>query len=463
MHSLKLVLIFFIMIFNRIFVAIIDNQQQPDHYSTLGLKNNCNETEIRKAFRILALEYHPDKAHSNITEDERNYRQNRFIEIQNAHEILSDPLRRQKYDLSLLDITYDIFEDDVGNRYTSAPFKMFARTKKFRMSFIAEFKPNLVLPIVIPLEIQLKDVLTGIRIEKEYYRRVECPHCLGNGGHEGHCTSCEVCHGTGVANHLFSRKTSNNIGANYDYNNNNGDNDEGIDDDALLYEQMTTTTCGSCGGLGCHPIGKCKNCHGRGLVMKKERIFFNIPPGCARGRQFNIVGVGHRRIRPDMTGEVMAVLKYIIPDNWNTHPNGDLEHLKILNILSLAQGGHFEIKTPTEEVVEVTIDPIKTIADLFQGHVIQHAGLGLPIADEPSTRGSLIIQIKPDIEPSAYTRSEVESVLELIGIHKGDENFYAMMGLFRFYDGQSDMDDGPVLDQSMYTLNEDDVEIIRAL
>ena len=86
MHSLKLVLIFFIMIFNRIFVAIIDNQQQPDHYSTLGLKNDCNETEIRKAFRILALEYHPDKAHSNITEDERNNILNkRFFIVKEAN------------------------------------------------------------------------------------------------------------------------------------------------------------------------------------------------------------------------------------------------------------------------------------------------------------------------------------------------------------------------------------------
>ena len=436
------------MIFNVIFV-VFSIENQPDHYGALGLNKDCNETEIRKAFRSLALAYHPDKAQTNLTEDERDYRQNRFIEIQNAHEILSDPLRRQQYDLSLLDITYDIFEDDVGNRYTSAPFKMFARTKKFKMSFTAEFKPNLVLPIVIPLEVELKDILTGIHIEKEYYRRVQCPHCQGNGGNQGDCTTCEVCHGTGVANHLFSRKTG---GTDYD--------DKIINEDILLYEQMTTTTCGSCEGLGCHPVGRCNHCHGRGLIMKKEKIILNIPPGCARGRQFTISGIGHRRLRPDMTGEVMAVLKYIIPDNWDTQPNGDLEHEKIMNILSLAKGGHFEIETPTEEVIELRIEPIETIADLFQGHIIRHAGLGLPLADEPSRRGSLIITVKADIEPDSYTRNEVESVLALIGIHKDDVNFDAMMGLFRFNDNQ-DNNSGPELDEAMYTLNEGDVEIIR--
>ena len=164
-------------------LVLSDDDKKPDHYEALGLDSkDVDEVAIKKAFRALALIYHPDKINANnLTEIERDNIHQKFLEIQDAYEVLSDPERKQKYDLSLLDVTYDIYEDDVGNRYTSSHFHMFVRTKKMKMSFSADFQPNIIPPIMIPLEVNLSDIFTGIRLERTFYRRVECPVCSGTG------------------------------------------------------------------------------------------------------------------------------------------------------------------------------------------------------------------------------------------------------------------------------------------
>jgi curved DNA-binding protein CbpA len=141
----------------------------------LGLKKSATESDIKKAYRSLALDLHPDKIPKNATEEERLIAKEKFLQIQEAYEVLSDFEKRMQHDLGQDGVNYDITKEVEHDRYYINPFATFIRTSRIAMMFQAEFHrpdpPSLFLPIYIDGSY----VFTGYKGNYTYYRRVLCP------------------------------------------------------------------------------------------------------------------------------------------------------------------------------------------------------------------------------------------------------------------------------------------------
>ena len=456
------------------------------HYEVLGISGDSDIAEIKKAFRNLALLSHPDKISPNATEVEREEAHDNFLEIQDAYFVLSDIERRRKYDLEREGVTYDIFEDDVGDRYMSGPFSMFAKTRRFRMVFEANFEPNIIPPIMVPLEVNLKDIFTGTTVERVFYRREVCPECLGNGGKQGNCRQCGLCGGSGLADHVFKCETP--IFDTLD-NDDEDHDDEDHDDDGVasmartaslhippgaddpttaaggvkknpVYSHMTSTTCKACGGKGCHPVGKCNGCGGSGYVMTKQTITMEIPRGAPQGFQIVAQGFGHRRMKPMMSGDVMAILKYNMPDKWSVAPDGVLTYKEEVQLLEFARGKSWNLELPSGETLTVTLEPRLSLMDLLTSTTMEQEGLGLPNA-ETGERAMLVIEVKADLNQDAFTFEDAVQALEVMGVTKLDSGWAPMMSIFGFKVGPSDVDSfHRDFDESMITIFPSEIEVV---
>ena len=187
--------------------------EELTYYDYFGLKLDATADEIKKVYRKLALELHPDKlVGSNLNEEELAKATALFLKVQEAYDCLGDTEKRLQYDLKLTGVQYDqIPVDDVSkeNRYmrsrygTSVSFNLFMKSKRFKMHFTAQFQKPKVPDIVVRLDIDLQHVLHGLNKVHKFYKRVICDACGGNGGLDGACTTCPLCQGTGIAKHLY--------------------------------------------------------------------------------------------------------------------------------------------------------------------------------------------------------------------------------------------------------------------
>jgi DnaJ-class molecular chaperone len=456
-------------------------EEKVDLYKVLGLDKECEEKDVRKAFRKLALDMHPDKVDINATEEERDAARVAFLQLQEAYDTLSDFDRRRKYDLSSSDVTYDIYEDDVGDRYTIQPFKMFARTAKYRMIFTADFQPNEIPPIMIPFDVNLTTIFHGGKIEKTYYRQIACDSCGGTGGKDGECTECKVCGGSGVGTHFFEycrgEDDNSETYSNYEYgsssnsNCNSGGGEKGKGKGKVKthkYEQVPRTTCHSCKGKGCHPRGKCPKCGGAGLVMEEHKVTFHVPRGTPQGFMITLRGEGHRREHPiglKSRGDVKVIVRYNLDQGWSASPDGTLGYEKEVQLLELAVGMTFPVYLPSGEIVDVSTHPVQSLVDLLEGFTLKHEGLGLtrPNARDINDRADLIVKVTADWDRDAYSYEDVVEVLGLLGIFHEDPSFRSMLGLFGFGgEGGADGSDVNELDETMYTIFPGEVEFIKA-
>lgn len=263
-----------------------------DLYRALDVAPDASDAEIKKSYRRLALELHPDKIPANCSEEEKEQLTLKFIEVQNAYETLGNAESRLRYDLGTQGIEYSVRESKEKERYTSGPFVLFAKSKHAKIMFQANFKKKAIPDISINVAISARDIFNITSGNVSFYRSVKCKSCGGNGGLNGTCETCPFCNGHGAANHIFRDKTDS-------------------------FAQMTKTECGVCGGRGCmHNHGQCSHCKGTGFVMDLTSIAYSLPKGFADGSEIPFAGIGHE----DLDGEVGSVkLKFMIayPPLWS--------------------------------------------------------------------------------------------------------------------------------------------------
>ena len=146
MYLVALVLIVLIIV-----IALCDDTK--DLYLILGCTQTCTSQQLKKSYRKLALQLHPDKVMSSASEESKEMAKSVFIELQSAYEVLSDPEKRLQYDLSLQGINYDIVKDPEIDRYTSRPFSTFIKTGRFRFFFSAHFEKPVVEDILLQVQV----------------------------------------------------------------------------------------------------------------------------------------------------------------------------------------------------------------------------------------------------------------------------------------------------------------------
>ncbi len=300
-----------------------------DYYEILGIDRNASSDEIKKAYRTLALQNHPDK----VPPDEKKEAEERFKEISEAYAVLSDPEKRPTYDQfghAGIDGQYtyqDIFRGaDFGSIFGGRGFEDILRGFGLGGTFadiFSEFFGTRVerrarrgADLEYPLDITLEEAARGCEKKINIYHTVTCPTCKGSGAKPGTGKrTCPQCQGTGQ----------------------------------IRYTQAFFTfsqTCPQCRGTGEVIEAACGQCHGRGKIKKASKISLKVPSGVDTGTSIRVRGRGEAGELGGPSGDLYVTIR-LKPHKIFEQEGSDLYCEVPLSFATAALGG--EIKVPTLE------------------------------------------------------------------------------------------------------------------
>ncbi|MFM1744946.1 MAG: molecular chaperone DnaJ [Bacteroidota bacterium] len=376
-----------------------------DYYEVLGVAKNASESEIKKAYRQLALKYHPDKNPGDKAAEDK------FKEAAEAYEVLSNSEKKSRYDqfghggmggnggfggqgMNMEDI-FSQFGDIFGG---GNPFESFfggggggrgGRRTVNRGS-------NLRIKVKLTLEEIAKGAEKKIKVNKQ----VSCTTCGGSGAQagQGSFSSCGTCNGSGQV-----RRVTN----------------------SFLGQMQTITTCPTCHGEGQTITSKCKACSGSGTQGGEDVISIQIPPGVAEGMQLNVTGKGNAAERGGIPGDLLIVVEEV-PHPQLQRDGEQLIHDLYVSFIDAALGTSVEIPT-LEGRAKIKIDP-----GTQAGKVLRLKGKGLPALNSYS-RGDLLVNINV-WTPQQLSTDEKKALEKLRDSEnfkpnpgKGDKSFFERM------------------------------------
>ena len=336
-----------------------------DYYDVLGVSRNTSADEIKKAYRKLAIKYHPDKNPDDKSAEEK------FKEAAEAYEVLSNPEKKQRYDhyghagvggasggggyggggMNMEDI-FSQFGDIFGSGGGGSPFEsFFGGGGQQRGGRRVAKGTNLRIKVKLTLE----EIANGTEKKIKVNKQIVCKTCDGSGAKDrSSVSSCKTCGGSGAV-----RRVTNTI----------------------LGQMQTTSTCPTCNGSGSQITAKCGSCHGEGVVRGEETITINIPAGVSDGMQLSMSGKG------------------------NAAPNGGIPGDLIILIEEIP---HETLKREGNNVV-------------YDLHVsIVDAALGFS-AEVPTIDGKAKIKIEPGTQSGKLLRLKGKGIPEINSYHRGDE------------------------------------------
>lgn len=322
---------------------------KKDYYKILGVEKNASENEIKKAYRKIAKENHPDVNPNNKEAEAK------FKEAAEAYETLSDENKRKAYD----------------NLNTSG--------NRFNNPFGFDFGNKRNIPkgesIVLNIRLTLEEIHKGETKNYKYQRNVSCDDCNGLGGTD--IENCSMCNGSGV------------------------------------YEQITRTQfgyiqnvqdCPKCNGVGEEPKNKCNTCKGSGVNNKEQEISLMIPKGVVDNMTTIMKGSGH-----SIKGGVDGDLYFKIiqePHNEYIRNGNDLSTKLPINYSQLILGDKVEINTIDGTKIRITIPKFSKIEDILR---VPNKGMSI---FNNNGRGDLLIELKLKI-PTSIDKDTEELINKL--------------------------------------------------
>ncbi|XP_069100401.1 dnaJ homolog subfamily A member 4-like [Pleurodeles waltl] len=322
--------------------------KETGYYDILGVKPQASADEIKKAYRKLALKYHPDK---NPNEGEK------FKLLSQAYEVLSDPKKRDLYDQGG---EQAIKEGGIGGAGFSSPMDI------FDMFFGGGSRMNREKRgknVVHQLSVSLEDLYNGATRKLALQKNVICDKCEGRGGKKGAVEKCSVCKGRGIEVHIQQLGPG--------------------------MVQQIQTMCSECRGQGerINPKDRCKTCNGRKVNREKKILEVHIDKGMKDGQRITFHGEGDQE--PGLeAGDVIIVLDQ--QDHHFFRRQDDNLIMKMdIELVEALCGFKKTIQTMDNRTLVITSR---------QGEVITHGSLksvfneGMPIYRDPFQRGTLIIQ-----------------------------------------------------------------------
>lgn len=370
-----------------------------DFYEVLGVSRDANADAIKKAYRKLAMQFHPDRNPGDKAAEEK------FKEAARAYEVLSDQDKRNRYDRfghaglggpgaaggphgfhdvsDIFSAFGDIFGDLFGG---GAGFGGAARGRGTR----ARNRVQRGADLRYFLEVTLSDVVQGAEKEISFQAEGECGTCHGSGAEAGsEPETCAQCGGRGQVVHqqgFFSM----------------------------------ATTCGMCRGEGQIIKNPCKSCRGKGRVVEARKIMVKVPPGVQNGTQLRLSGEGEGGYHGGPRGDLYVEMR-VIPHDRFERENDDLVSTLPVSYLQAALGA--------ELVFEgiLGFHNVKVPAGCQPGQIIKVAGEGVPSL-RSGRKGDLLLQVDVEI-PKKLTKDE-ERLLREIAESKGETVAAGKSGFF---------------------------------
>ena len=332
-----------------------------DYYEVLGVGRSASDDELKKAYRKLAIKYHPDKNPDNKEAEEK------FKEAAEAYEVLSDSEKRRRYDqfghagvggaasgggqgfggMNMEDI-FSQFGDIFGDAFG---FGGGGGSRGGR-------RVNRGTNLRVKVKLNLQEIVNGAEKKIKLQKHVSCSTCNGTGAKGNAYESCKHCGGSGVQTKVAQ---------------------------TILGAMRTQTTCGSCSGEGRIIKDKCNTCHGDGLVRGEEVVSLNIPAGVAEGMQLSVSGKGNAAPRGGINGDLLVVIEE------EEHPELKREGSNLfydcyVNFADAALGTNLEIPT-VDGKAKIKID-----AGTQSGKVLRLKGKGVPDINSYG-KGDLLVNI----------------------------------------------------------------------
>lgn len=355
-----------------------------DYYEVLGVDKNASEDEIKKAYRKIAIKYHPDRNPDDPKAEEK------FKEAAEAYSVLNDAQKRQQYDQFGFDGPgggFGGFGDGAGFSMDDI-FSMFgdvfgggAGFGGFGSSGSRQAPKYRGADLRLKVKLSLQEVATGVTKKFKVRKDVVCNHCHGTGAEGGSSSeTCPNCHGSGV---------------------------EIRTQQSIFGMMQTQTTCHVCGGEGKVIKNKCSHCHGDGVVKGEEVVEINIPAGVAEGMVVNVPGKGNAGKRNGITGNIQVYIEEEDNDTFIRDGQNVIYNL-LLDFPTAVLGGQVDIPTIDGTNVKIKIEP-----GTQPGKTLRLRGKGLPaVQGYGNGTGDLIVQISIYV-PKELSKSEKEAIEEL--------------------------------------------------
>ena len=359
-----------------------------DYYEVLGVDRNASANDIKKAYRKLAIQYHPDKNPGDKEAEEK------FKEAAEAYSVLSDADKKARYDqfgfegvsgagaggfsgagMDMNDI-FSMFGDIFGGRGGFGGFGGFgggsAGPQKHRGRDLR-----------VKAKLTLQEIANGTTKKFKLKKYVACTHCNGSGANGNSYETCPECKGTG---RIIRTQQS------------------------FFGMMRSEVACPHCNGEGKIIKDKCNHCNGDGIVLGEEVVEVQIPAGVVEGMQLSMRGKGNAGKRNGINGDLLIVIEE------EKHPElirdeNDLIYSLLLDIPTATLGGFAEIPT-IDGKAKVTIDP-----GTQPGKVLRLRGKGLPTLNGYG-KGDIVVNISVYI-PETLSKEEKKT----IEIFRESDNF----------------------------------------
>ena len=358
-----------------------------DYYEVLGVDKNASEDEIKKAYRKIAIKYHPDRNPDNKEAEEK------FKEAAEAYDVLHDPQKRQQYDqfgfdgpagmgdgfggfggggFSMDDI-FSMFGDVFGGHSGFGGFGGFGGGGGRAQHRGSDLR--------LKVRLSLQEVATGVTKKFKVRKDITCNHCHGSGAENGsQAETCPKCHGSGVV--VKTVRT-------------------------MIGMMQTQTECPECHGEGTVIKNKCHQCGGTGIVKGEEVVEIKIPAGVADGMVVNVPGKGNAGMHNGVNGNIQVFIEEE-PNDTFVRDGQDVIFNLLLDFPTAALGGDVEVPTIDGSKVKIKIEP-----GTQPGKTLRLRGKGLPaVPGYGSGSGDLVVNISVYV-PKELNRHEKEILEQL--------------------------------------------------
>lgn len=376
-------------------------ENKRDYYEVLGVSKTATADEIKKAYRKMAIKYHPDKNPGDKEAEEK------FKEAAEAYDVLSNDDKRAKYDQFGHAMGPQGFPGgDGGFSYSTGGFSMEDIFSQFGDIFGGRFnnmggfgsaaggrtqpRQRRGSDLRIRVKLTLEEIANGTTKNLKIPTFMPCEYCNGTGAKDGTAfATCQQCHGTGS---IVEQVQS------------------------FFGVQHERVVCPTCDGSGKVITQPCTHCHGEGVVRRDEQVSFNIPAGVSDGMTLTVKGKGNAPRHGGVRGNLLVVIEEV------KHPDlirdgNDIIYNLMLDLPTAILGGSVEVPTIGGRA------RLKIAPGTQPGKVLRMRGKGLPSPDHSSVRGDELINVMVYIPEklSDAERSAIESLKGSPNITPGED------------------------------------------
>ena len=328
--------------------------EEKDYYKILGVERSATADEIKRAYKKVAIKYHPDRNPGDKEAEEK------FKQAAEAYDVLRDPDKRARYD------QFGAAGVNGAGGFGGGGGASHAVRKGDDMR--------------MKVKLTLAEIATGVTKRFKLRKQVHCPECGGSGCEKGHAPeTCETCHGRG-----FVLRTQR----------------------SMFGMMQTQAPCPTCHGEGTIIKHACSHCHGNGVVQGEEIVEIKIPAGVGEGMMINVPEKGNAAPRGGINGDIQVIIEEA-PHPDLIRDENDLIYNLLLTVPQATLGDTVEVPT-IDGKARIKIEP-----GTQPGTALRLRGKGLPaVQGYGYGKGDIVVNISVYI-PEHLTREEKDAISSL--------------------------------------------------